>query len=157
MHCFGRTALALMLSLGACGAAHACPPPQHPPGWVEPSYEQVVREAYQQAHTVALVEVTRVKVTGKLNALGHHPAGMTEQGFVRPLKTYKGNVTNFPRSFQTTYSGTTCDTGFDFILRTRPIVFLTAEGRLIKSVSAYSSVYEATLAQLDELERGTQR
>lgn len=154
MHPFLRHAVTVIFTLVAFGSAFACPPPQHPPGWIEPTLKEELDAAYLKAQTVVLVEVVRVERTGVWQANGPGTAGATEKAFVRPIKAYKGDIKSFPKYFEYRFSGTTCDRNPGLNNRTKPIVFVAVDGALSMTVPEHihgPGRYAEALLQLEDL------
>ena len=139
--------IAIALSLGACiPHAFALPPLlSTPPPWGE-----TVTAAYKNAQTVAKVKVLQAERTNQPEIW---PGTFsTETALVEPVKLYKGNAQDIPKSFHTRFTGTNADRPPKFVEGTEPVVFVSPEGKLLLLARAFPpSTYEETLQLLEKL------
>lgn len=85
-----RQGLAAVFCAFAWACAHACPPlppPQHPPGWREPTEAQRLRERFESADTVFTAEVVGRTV---VKSVPGDPGANEERYGLRPMAFYKG-------------------------------------------------------------------
>lgn len=131
-------------------AVFACPPPILPPGWKNPTWNQIIATEFKRAQTVATIDVTNVTVTQ--TSMEHALVIFTSKGSYRPITVYKGAIEILSNPFELERTNIDCDRRPTLGETGMKIVFVNADGQI--NFAVYSGDrFQPTINELEKIIR----